>query len=234
MVALALLAPIALTACAAPLDGVVEAGARAPRAAHGALADEQDEERLWLRARELASADPRAAAAAARGALALGEGPPAQEWQAFAFQLGVSLALDFRAEEALALQTELHRRVDAPWSAQDRARSLVRLGRYPEAEAWLAESLVRWPREPELWNERGLVALAAGDEAAARRHLGAALRRGSLGAALTLGRMELAAGEREAALARLRPRIGAEGPSDWALRGWGLALLERYPGAPGD
>ena len=77
----------------------------------------------------------------------------------------------------------------------------------------------------DLWSQRGISALAAGDNRRALNYFGRALARGSSNAAVVLARMDLDAGRRRAARIGFRALLWYGEPGAWALRGWGLSLL---------
>jgi tetratricopeptide (TPR) repeat protein len=160
-----------------------------------------------------------------RSLLADSEGALELEAQQAAFRLGVALVDADRFERAAEVQTLLFERVPAEWSAINASLTLARIGRVEEADAVLAAELVRRPRSAELWNQRGVMWLGAGDQARARRHLGRAVRYGSLNASLSLGRLALLAGDLEAARAAFRPGVDRTDAHAWGLRGWAATLL---------
>lgn len=154
-----------------------------------------------------------------------------RRWQVL---LAWNAALDelraLRLEEgALPIQIALHERFQDAATAHDLALTLRALGNGQAADRVLAEALQRereaGRRDANLWEARGINALGFGDEALARDYLGRALAEGSLGAALLLSRLELAANRLEAARAGFRALILDAPPPDWAWRGWGATLL---------
>lgn len=186
----------------------------------------------WAEARRLFANDP--AAAAERAVLALGRDPaPDPVQQRLAFDLGLVLLERGEDTQALALQEALHGRVQADWSALDLIQTLARLGHTERADGLCAERLERSPLSPDLWNARALLWLGAGQPDRAAPYLGAALRTGARGSRLTLARLDLVQGRREAARAGFRTQLGEPSGGDWALAGWALTLLpHRSNGAP--
>jgi hypothetical protein len=77
----------------------------------------------------------------------------------------------------------------------------------------------------DLWSQRGISALAAGDNRRALDYFGRALARGSVNAAVVLARRDLDAGRRREARIGFRALSWGEEAGAWALRGWGLSLL---------
>jgi hypothetical protein len=132
-------------------------------------------------------------------------------------------------EGALPLQERLHAHFQAPWTARDLSLTHLLLGAQKEADALLAATIAQeGPRNPsvvELWSQRGIGALAVGDERRARDYFGWALGRGSTNAAVVLARIDLDAGRLHAARSGFRALLWDESPGAWALRGWGLSLL---------
>jgi hypothetical protein len=133
------------------------------------------------------------------------------------------------ADGALPIQERLYQRARAAWSGSDLARTLGLLGRSVEADALLAEVIAQEEAAgrptQDLWSQRGIQALGAGNERLARDYLGHALGQGSMEAALRLARADLAQGRLGAARMGLRPPILSGDDTGSALRGWGLALL---------
>jgi hypothetical protein len=148
----------------------------------------------------------------------------------FAWNVSVEEARALRFEKgALPIQERLWQRSPASWSGSDLSRTLSLLGRSAEADAVLGETIAleEAAGRPtmDLWSQRGIQTLGAGNEALARDYFGHALGQGSLDAALVLGREDLAHGRLDAARKGLRPPILSGDDTGWALRGWGLALL---------
>jgi hypothetical protein len=188
----------------------------------------------WLLAEVLAPAPARARAVLA----ALAGSADLARWQFFlAWNTAVDEARAMRYEEsALPIQTELHRRYQADWSAMDLALTYKSLGQSEAADQLLAEAIVRegaagrWTAH--LWEQRGILALGCGDEQAARDYLGKALLLGSGDAGLVLSRLELMEGRPESARAGFRALLFEQPTPDWAWRGWGSALLPPPFAAP--
>ncbi|MEW6072289.1 MAG: hypothetical protein AB1726_06775 [Planctomycetota bacterium] len=137
------------------------------------------------------------------------------------------------AKGALPIQERLHAEFAAPWSALDLALTLTWLDRAGEADRVLAAAIER-EREggrpgAELWSQRGILALGAGNERRARDYLGRALARGSADAAIVLGRLDLDHGRNRSARVAFRALSWDALPGDWAQRGWGLSLLPALP-----
>jgi tetratricopeptide (TPR) repeat protein len=133
------------------------------------------------------------------------------------------------ADAALPIQANLYERYGDAASAVDLAQTYRALGQGQAADQVLAQALERelaaGRRPGELWEARGVNALAFGDESLARDYLGRALALGSEGAALRLARLELQAGRIEAARRGFRTLILDAPPPDRAWRGWGTSLL---------
>ncbi len=169
---------------------------------------------------------------------ALEDPAPLERWQLLlAWNTAVEEARELRlAGAAIDIQRELHRRYQADWSAIDLALSLRNLGDAQGADQTLAQTIERETGAgrptAELWSQRGIAALGAGDEARGRDFLGRALASGSDDAGLVLGRLDLVAGRADAARRGFRPSILRTPPADWALRGWGLSLLPAPADAP--
>lgn len=194
-----------------------------------------DAERAWAEARRLFALDPAAAAQHATVALqsaAEGAAPPALDHQRLAFDLGLALLARGEDRAALGLQSALHRRVDAEWSALDLIQTLSRLGETERADDLCAERLVLSPLSPDLWNARALLWLGAGEPERAAPYLGAALRTGAAGTRLTLARLDLARGRRAEARAGFRAHLGEAVGGEWALAGWALTLLPPRTSGP--
>jgi hypothetical protein len=153
-----------------------------------------------------------------------------QDQLLFAWNVSVEEARALRYEAgALPIQERLWRRSPASWSGSDLSRTLSLIGRSAEADAVLTETIAleEAAGRPtmDLWSQRGIQTLGAGNEALARDYFGHALGQGSMDAALVLGREDLAHGRLDAARKGLRPPILSGDDTGWALRGWGLALL---------
>jgi hypothetical protein len=182
---------------------------------------------LWFLADILPSGPERAEVALE----ALRSTETAQDWQVLlAWNAAVEEALALRlAGPALALQEELAARYAADWSAIDLALTRRLLGDAAGADEVLSRAIEREASAgrptAELWSQRGIAALAAGDEARGRDYLGRALALGSEDAGLVLARLDLVAGRPEAARRGFRPPILRTPQADWALRGWGVSLL---------
>lgn len=213
-------APSAVAVAVAAVLTAVAAGAGA------VLPAGQDAEGPWERIAAQARTDPAGAASSAVDRLEGDTGDLALADQIRAHELGLALIDAGRLDEAARVQVALHARVRAEWSAINAALTLGNLGRAEAADALLGAQLERTPRAAELWNRRGLVWLGAGETRLARRHLARAVRYGSEDAGLSLARLSLLAGDREAARAAFRPSVGGPAPHAWALRGWALTLLD--------
>jgi hypothetical protein len=164
-------------------------------------------------------------------ALDAGDGVLSNEQLTIAYGAGVEAAEDLRLGEAIAIQRAVHARAAAEWSAFNLTLSLRRAGDYDGADRVLAEQIERAP-SPEVVSQRGLNALGAGRVELARSLLGTAVARGSRDAALILARLDLAAGRIDAARNAFRALVAQEPPGAWALRGWGVALVESSVAAP--
>lgn len=179
----------------------------------------------WSRVRELFASDTRAAAEAATAALVSSAEVLPLDLQQLCFEIGAQLAEKGDLESAAALQTALHRNVQADWSAIDAALTLGRSGRVEEAERLLSDHEPRAAFAGEIANHRGLLARGRGDDRVAREHFGRALVAGSRHAGLSLARMDLEVGDHSAARIGFRPGVDDAPAHDWALRGWALTLL---------
>jgi len=149
--------------------------------------------------------------------------------QRAAWQVGRDEAQALRLEPALAIQRRLHELVQADWSAMDLALTLNRLEGAAAADPVLEQQIARSPAPAELWAQRGIYWLGAQNEARARDCLGHALAYGSTDAAVVLAREDLARGRLRAARTGFRALLLDERPSPWALRGFGVSLLEGTP-----
>ena len=124
----------------------------------------------------------------------------------------------WRMREAEALALALHERTQATWSV---------LGRQIEATSVSAERTA-------LISQRAISALGAGREAACRDHLGRAIQAGSKDAVQILALLEFGAARYDRARRLFGTLLlpdpdGSEEPLEavpWALRGYGLALLQ--------
>ncbi|MAF65653.1 MAG: hypothetical protein CMJ84_08355 [Planctomycetes bacterium] len=181
----------------------------------------------WPMARALAPGEAADAALLA----AVGEvcdGPALARCLVLGYERFQALSEVFRADDALRLGEALHERARAPWSAGNLGRILGRLGRAGEGRAVLSEQLAR-EGDPAvrlaLYDDRGLLALGAGEWELARADLGLALVQGSPSAAVVLGQRALAHGRSLRARALFREGARAVPPRPWALRGWGLSML---------
>ncbi|MHC4263839.1 MAG: tetratricopeptide repeat protein [Planctomycetota bacterium] len=161
-----------------------------------------------------------------------GGGELALEAQQVAFRLGVSLDKAGLVDLGSEVQVALFEAVPADWSAVNAALTLTRSGRTEQADEILARRLETTPRAAELWSQRGVLWLGAGDENRALGHFGRAVRYGSVNASFSLGRLALFRGDRAAARAAFRPSIDSPSPHAWALRGWAATLLPD-PAVPG-
>jgi hypothetical protein len=183
----------------------------------------------WVVARALPPGE--AADAALTAAVAeVPEGAGFQRCLVLGFERFGALCDAYETDPALRMGLALHERARAPWSAGNLGRLLGRLGRAGEGRAVLSEQLAR-ESEPAvrlaLRDDRGLLALGAGDWAAARGDLGFALAAGSPSAQVVVGQRALAWGRLGRARVLFRPGVGSEPPHSWALRGWGLSMLAR-------
>lgn len=149
--------------------------------------------------------------------------------QRSAWRVGLDEAQALRLEPARAIQQRLHELVQADWSAMDLALTLNRLEGAAAADPVLEAQIARSPAPAELWAQRGIYWLGAQHEARARDCLGHALAYGSTDAAVVLAREDLARGRTRAARAGFRALLLDERPSPWALRGFGISLLEGTP-----
>lgn len=189
---------------------------------------------LWLLALAAPSADSwDEAAALADGperteayVAALRAGTPSGEQTRLAWEYGVRCAREHLwLADAVAVQRELHRHHGQAWSAMNLAGSLHRAGRTVEADAVLAAQEALEPAPAQIQNTRGIQALGAGDERAARDHLGRSLALGWTDSALVLARLDLSRGDAPAARDGFRALLADPEPHAWAHRGWGMALL---------
>lgn len=168
----------------------------------------------------------------ARSIIGALEGPTAlQRWQVFlAWNSAVDESRALRyADSTLLIQSNLHARYQAEWSALDLALTYRAIGDRGAAERVLLETIAREEsagRRPHaLWEFMGMVALGFGDECRARDYLGRALALGSSEAGLVLARLELQRGRNETARRGFRALLFDQPPPDWAWRGWGMTLL---------
>lgn len=171
-----------------------------------------------------------------RAILAALESPAAPtRWQFFlAWNTAVDDARAMRyAESTLPIQLRLNERYQADWSALDLTLTYKALGEWSRAESVLEQAIQREEsagRRPfNLWDQRGILALGAGDEPRARDYLGKAMALGSNDAGLVLSRLDLMQGRPEAARRGFRALLFDQPPPDWAWRGWGMALLPTAP-----
>lgn len=149
------------------------------------------------------------------------------EFQRIGFEAGVEAAEDLRLEEALELQSALHAVARAEWSAENLALSLRLSGEYTRADEVLRRQIEEVRDTADLWSQRGLNALGAGDVDGARRLLGVGVARGSQDAASMLARLDLSLG-RSAARSEFAALLSSAGdePGPWDLRGFGLSFTE--------
>jgi hypothetical protein len=188
----------------------------------------------WFLAEVLAPGPARARAVLE----ALGGSGDLTRWQFFlAWNTAVDEARAMRYEEStLPIQTELHERYQADWSALDLGLTYKSLGKSKAADHLLAETIGREAaagrRTAHLWEQRGILALGSGDERAARDYLGKALLLGSGDAGLVLSRLDLMEGRSESARLGFRALLLDQPTPDWAWRGWGSALLPPAFAAP--
>jgi len=136
----------------------------------------------------------------------------------------------FELVPAEDLMRAMHARSHAGWSAESLSLLLGRADRFDEARLVLDEQLARTdPASPEhgaLMQARALASLGAGHEARARRELGAALVHGSPDAAVVLARLALSSGQPERARVVARALLGHDPAPSWALRAWGISMLQ--------
>jgi len=156
---------------------------------------------------------------------------PLADWQVLlAWNVAVDEARALRLEDtALPIQTRLHERYRAQWSAEDLALTYRFLGR-EQAAAQILEEAIRQERTAgrrpaSLLERRGIHALGFGDEAEARDYLGQALAEGSDDSGLLIARLDLLSGKTENARCGFQALLHKQPPADWAWRGWGAALL---------
>jgi hypothetical protein len=186
-----------------------------------------DAEESWLAAEVIAPGAARARAVTAAlqdSALSLSRADLLLAWN-----VGVEEATALRFHSARAIQTALHARYRAPWSAVDLALSCARAGSGEEADRVLAEIIEDEARAgrpaADLWSQRGILSLGRGSTQAGRDQLGRAMALGSWDATVVLARLDLSAGRLGAARAGFRAALSAPAPSPWAYRGWGVALV---------
>ncbi len=199
----------------APLSGAQDVGAAPPRSA-------------LVQARELAPGEARARALvrALEETSAFG----LDECLALAFEEFLNQARAYRMDLALPLAEGMHARARADWSAMSLGLACTRAGLNARAEEVLREQLALsedGPDQAALMERLGLAYLGAGQEARARRELGAALARGSSNAGVVLGMLSLRQGRPEAARALFRSILDEEPAQSWAHRGWGLSMVPR-------
>jgi tetratricopeptide (TPR) repeat protein len=160
-------------------------------------------------------------------------------WQVLlAWNAAVDEARAFRLEEStLPIQLRLREIYQDAWSANELALTYKALGQGQAADRLLGEAisaeLETGRRAAELWETRGINALAFGSEGLARDYLGKAMAYGSPGAALLLARLDLSAGRTTQARSAFRALLLDQPSPDWAWRGWGMALLPDPIVAPG-
>ena len=151
----------------------------------------------------------------------------------------------WRMREAEALALALHERTQATWSAISLALLSTRMGQDARADRVLGRQIEATSVSAErtaLLSQRAISALGAGREAACRDHLGRAIQAGSKDAVQILALLEFGAARYDRARRLFGTLLlpdpdGSEEPLEavpWALRGYGLALLEsaREPVAP--
>ena len=137
---------------------------------------------------------------------------------------------------ARPIQSLLHKRYAAAWTAIHLSLSLMRMGDLDALNQVMGQVIAQEEAagrsSAELWSQWGLAQLGAGNEQRARDYLGFALARGSSNAAIILGRLDLQQGRIAQARANFRPSLLTERPSAWALRGWGASLLPQAQTQP--
>ena len=157
--------------------------------------------------------------------------PALARWQLLlAWSVAVDEARALRLEEhARPIQTLLHERYQADWSAMDLAMTCRLLGDRACVDQVLIEAIAREAAAGrptrELWSQLGIATWGFGDTRLARDYLGKALALGSDDAALVLSRIDLLEGRVEVARRGFRASILSVPPPDWAWRGWGMTLL---------
>ncbi len=142
---------------------------------------------------------------------------------------------------ALPIQSQLYVDFPGAWSAMDLALTLSLLGEGDRADAVLESEIARETSaggqpggvagrvDPELWNQRGLVALGLCHERRARDYFGRALRLGSQNSTVVLARLDLIQGKLEGARRGFRSLSWGPDPGAWTQRGYGLSLLPPRP-----
>ncbi|MCA8980376.1 MAG: hypothetical protein H6831_06365 [Planctomycetes bacterium] len=142
-----------------------------------------------------------------------------------------------RMDRAEVLMRAMHDRAHGGWSAESLAMVMVRQGRYDEARALLTEQLATVDDPTEraaLLQARALHALGRGEDAVARRDLGAALLLGSSDAEVVLALLALSHGELERARVTSRALLARDPAPAWALRSWGLSMLPPAGDSPSE
>jgi tetratricopeptide (TPR) repeat protein len=142
------------------------------------------------------------------------------------------VALEF--ELAFGIQEQLYRRAPAEWSGVNLALTAHKMGEWSLADQVMEELLLERPEDPaKLWSQRGIFALGSDKLHLAREYFGWAICLGSPDATGILAREDLAIHNQSAARTGFRAALVANPDHPWALRGWGLSLLEARALRPG-
>lgn len=151
-----------------------------------------------------------------------------------AWDTWLAAAEALRFENALPIAQRVHADQAAPWSVFSFALTATRAGAYDEAERALLVQLgvpdLDRKTRGALENQLGTLALGRGRERQARSWYGLAMLSGSVDAVASVARLDLAAGQSEAARAGFRRALTQPEPGPWARRGWGLSLLPARAG----
>jgi hypothetical protein len=159
--------------------------------------------------------------------LATQDGPLEGPAQQLAYEAGKRAADALELDLALAIHRPLHASVGAVWSGFNLSLTLHRAGRTEAADAVL-EALLEGASAADranLWNQRGIFALGAGDAPAYLAAFGRSMALGSADATAILARERLSRHNLDPALGGFRAALNRNPDHPWALRGWGLALL---------
>lgn len=148
--------------------------------------------------------------------------------QNLAYAEGLRASAAFELELSIDLFQAVYDHTAAGWAQYNLALAQNRAGSLQQADQNLAELLASGPASeaPSLWSQRGIFAYGSGHDARGRALFGHAIGLGNADASAILAREALARHNHATAKRGFRAALSRNSDHPWALRGWGLSLLD--------
>ena len=155
-------------------------------------------------------------------------GPLGSVEQNLAFAEGIRASAEFELELSIGLFQAVYDENGAGWAQYNLALAQNRAGYTQRADQNLAELIASAPagEAPSLWSQRAIFAYGSGHDARGLAFFGHAIGLGYADASAILAREALAMHNHAGAQRGFRAALSRNTDHPWALRGWGLSLLD--------